>query len=137
MNRPSDPTIAPLLVLLESQIAVDRSHELLGYPRTRGLKRIRDFLRSRGFPRTMDEKLSLTLMPDLQHEARALGFDWAGRELPPPHLAPLFDIEAQVMTGGLSRDALPPATFAKYVEETRQLLEEHTAIRARMYNGEA
>ncbi len=136
MHPPLDPAIAPLLALLDSQIAVDRSKELLGYPRTRGLKRIRDFLRSRGFPRTMDEKLSLTLMPDLQHEARALGFDWASRELPPSHLAPLFDIDAWVMTGGSARDGLPPAAFAQYVDETRRLLEEHTAIRARMYNGE-
>jgi hypothetical protein len=137
MKSPTDPSIPPLLALLEAQIAVDRSGDRLGYNRTRGLKRIRDFLRSRGFPRTEDEKLSLTLMPDLQYEASAAGFDWATRALPPAHLAPLFEIDAQVMTGGTSRDGLSPTAFSTYVTETRRLIEEHTAIRARMYNGES
>jgi len=136
VTTPTDLAIPPLLALLESQIAVDRSGEFLGYHRTRGLKLIRDFLRSRGFPATEEERLGLTLMPYIQYEAREAGFDWASRGTPPPDLAPLFEIDARVMTGGVARDALTAAAFAKYVEETRRLLDEHTAIRARMYNGE-
>ncbi len=136
---PSDPAARPapsLLQLIDSQILVDRSAAHMGYPQTRSLRELREFLAGVGFPRTFEERLRLSLIPYFQFEARGAGLDWTDQAAALGALTPIFEIDAMTMNEGRGRDAMSPEEFARYVGECHALLDEFTAIRARMHNGE-
>jgi len=131
-----DTPSTQLLELLQSQLDIDRSADWFGYPRTRSLKELRDFLRWGGFPHTAEDRLRLSLIPYWQHDAEKLDYPWTTQLLPPGPLAPIFQIDTMVMNRGRGRDILTPEEFARYLVECREILAEFSAIRARMHNGE-
>lgn len=121
---------------MEAARSADYSSAFLGYHLVRVLRYIAQTLGYSGFPRDAEQKLRLTLIPLLDYAAREEGADWTVQAAPLGRFAQLLEVDVRVMTGGRCREELTAAEFAAYVEESRALHEEFTAIRARMHNGE-
>ncbi len=83
-----------------------------------------------------EERLHLSLIPYLDHDAQSGGQDWTVQAPWHGPLALLFGIDARTMSEGRSRAELSPAEFARYVLECRALFAEYSAVRARMHDGE-
>jgi hypothetical protein len=133
---PPDEQTAAYLALVEAQLQVDWSAMFLGYHIVRSLRELRDQVRFRGWPRTFEERLHLSLIPYLDQDAQSGGLDWSAQAPLHGPLAALFDIDARTMNEGRGRAELSPAEFSRYVLECRALFAEFSAIRARMHNGE-
>ena len=133
---PPDPVRDAFLALVQAEISVPRADRLLDYHVPRILRELRDRVRYDGWPQTFDDRLRLSLLPYIRHAAGEAGLDWTQPGAVPGPLGPLFEIDVRARCEGRGRAALPAAEFASYVAESRALLEEHTAARARAHNGE-
>jgi hypothetical protein len=132
----SDPRIQALVALIDAELAVDRTGDMMAYPKTRSLRELREFVRGVGFPQTAEHRLSLTLIPYFCHDADAAGIRWREQDAPLGAFSGPFEIDARVMNRGRGRAELTPAAFRAYLADCDALHEEFSGIRARMHNGE-
>lgn len=130
---PTDDRLAATIALAEAQRRVDRATEFLGYRRGRRVREISDFLAARGFPKDPDQRLSLSLIPLLEHDAREEGVDWTVQAGPRGSLAALFDLDLRVMTGGRQREELTAEEYGEYVAESKRHIDEHIASMRRTF----
>jgi hypothetical protein len=111
--------------MIDAEMKRYEGSESIGAARYKRLVRIRDFLRMHGYPRNFSEKCALSLVPFVFQEANYDDIGWSVQHADLGHLATLFDIDARVMNEGRPRSMLSREAFAAYLQESRQIIDEH------------
>jgi hypothetical protein len=111
--------------MIDGEIKRYAGSDAIGAARYHRLVRIRDFLRTHGYPRNFSEKCTLSLVPFIFQEANYDDIDWSGQHAYLGHLSTLFDIDARIMNEGRPRSMLSPDEFAAYWKESHHIIEEH------------
>lgn len=109
--RSLEQTIAAARALGEPPVA-----DPVGAARQRRAIAIADALEARGFPRLDAEKAELSLVPLLFQEANYDDIGWMNQRDDMRQLAPLFELDHLVQSGGVERRDASPEAFAAYVK---------------------
>jgi len=72
-------------------------------------------LTAKGFPRSREEKLALSLVPLVFQEANYDEIDWTLKDADLSHLEHIFNIDVQLQNEGKTRNELRDEEFDEYV----------------------
>lgn len=112
--------------MVDAEVKRYAGSEGISAARYHRLVRIRDFLRTHGYPRTFSQKCALSLVPFIFQEANYDDIAWSDQHGELGHLVTLFDIDARVLNEGRPRSLLSTEAFAAYRKECLRIIDAHS-----------
>jgi len=86
----------------------------LAAKRLAAVERMAEYLETRGFPSTEDEKIRLSLVPFIFQEANYDDIDWSRKNSDLGHLKAFFELDLLVHFAGRERSDISDADYAEY-----------------------
>lgn len=119
-------TLAEVIELIDTRLGeylTAESRQGIVAVRADVIQRIRSTLASRGFPRTLEDRARLSLIPFIFQEANYDGISWGDENEDFGHLQSFFDLDFHVAFAGRERHEVSPAERDAYWTESMAFID--------------
>lgn len=103
---------------LISKYQKDVANDPILFARKNALEHVKNYLQSKGFPKSLSAKSKLSLAPLLFQEANYDGIEWTERNADLEQLTDMFEIDYLVQNFGKTRKEASQEEFEKYIQDS-------------------